>query len=159
MRKMPGQRPSTSRQDYQTPPIFLGALKRRLGISEFTADLAATPGREVARTYYTASEDSLNQCWKFGGDGWAFCNPPFGHIEPWVKKATLETEVKIAMLLPASVGSLWFKNWVFDKAHILFLNGRLTFVGETTPYPKDCMVLLYSPACKNGVEIWSWNKG
>lgn len=156
----PQQRPGRSRQDYQTPPGFLAALKRRLGIGQFDIDLAASAENAVFTNYYDEAMDSLadHNPWKVTTGGWAFCNPPYGDIHPWVEKACYESYAggQIAMLLPASVGSNWWYAWVHDCAHVLFLNGRLTFVGADGPYPKDCVVLLYTPYIRGGYEVWSW---
>ena len=37
--RMPAQRPGRSRQDFETPPEFIAAVKRRLGINGFGFDL------------------------------------------------------------------------------------------------------------------------
>jgi hypothetical protein len=56
----------------------------------------------------------------------------------------------------AGVGSNWWRDHVHDKARVLLLNGRITFVGETHGYPKDCCLLLYGPSVEPGYEVWSW---
>ena len=48
------------------------------------------------------------------------------------------------MLVPAGVGSNWWKAWVHHKAYVFLLNGRITFVGQPTCYPKDCCLLYYT---------------
>lgn len=151
----PKQKPGHSRQDYQTPPEFLRALKHRLRIEHFTCDLAASRSNTVAELYYTEADNALLYPWRF--QGWCFCNPPYADIEPWVRHAWEEAEAgHIAMLVPASTGANWWRDWVHDKAHVLLLNGRLTFVGETTSYPKDSALLLYTPYIKGGYEVWDW---
>lgn len=154
---MPKQKPGKSRGDYQTPTMFLEALKRRLGIEDFRMDLAASSGTNVAPVYYAEEENSLIQNWSRLG-GWVFCNPPFGDISPWVVKAYMQSiqGAKVAMLVPASVGANWWRDSVDGKAHVLFLNGRLTFVGEKGPYPKDCAILLYTPFIRGGYSVWDW---
>lgn len=47
-------------------------------------------------------------------------------------------------------------NYYHDQAHVLLLNGRLTFVGHTQPYPKDCALLLYSLAGRQRYDVWTW---
>lgn len=154
---MPRQRPGRSKQDYQTPPAFLDAVKRRLNIMEFGIDLAASDENAVASLYYTEEADALSMPWGQGGN-WAWCNPPFGHIGPWVEKATKEVQqgAHIALLVPAAVGSKWWAYWVHNEAHVLLLRPRLTFVGCTAPYPKDCALLLYTPFIKGGYDTWRW---
>ena len=148
-----------SRQDYQTPTEFLYAVENKLDCS-FWRDLAATDENHIdgVNQWFTPEQDSLKQDWH-GRDYyevWQWLNPPFSNITPWVKKAS-ETNAHIGMLVPASVGANWWRDYVHNKAHVLLLNGRITFVGEKDPYPKDCALLLYTPMIKGGYEVWSWN--
>lgn len=158
---MPVQKPGRSKQDYGTPPEFLAAVKDRLGITEFDIDLAASEHNTCAPLHYNEELDALKQNWAIG-NGWNWLNPPFTHIEPWVKRAyeqSVKYGVKTAVLVPAGVGSNWWRDWVHRKATVLLLNGRLTFVGETTCYPKDCCLLLYSlPDMGVQYSVWSWRE-
>jgi phage N-6-adenine-methyltransferase len=136
-------------------------LKLKLGIGGFQYDLAASAENTVADQFYTEQDDALIQDWAGNMlDGaWAFCNPPYADIEPWVMKACYETEgagVNVAMLLPASTGSNWWRTYVHNRCYVLLLNGRLTFVGHKTPYPKDLVVLLYTPMRLTGYDVWNW---
>ena len=157
---MPKQKPGKSKQDYGTPPELLAAVKNRLKISGFALDIAATPGvNSVAPLCFCECHlDALAPEQSWGRNGWSWLNPPYADIEPWVRKALDESEkgAHIAMLVPASVGSNWWYNWVEPYAYINYLNGRLTFVGEKAPYPKDCALLLYTPWGCRGSETWSW---
>lgn len=154
----PTQKPGRSRQDYGTPPEFLAAVKARLGIAEFAIDLAASVSNTVAPEYYDEASDSLTRSWVFPGVCWL--NPPFSRLEPWTRKAFEQSRVgaRIAMLVPAGVGANWWKQRVHGKAFVLLLNGRLTFVGEKAPYPKDCALLLYGPDIAPGYDVWTWPK-
>ena len=155
---MPQQKPGRSKQDYGTPPEFLNAVRRLLGIVEFDFDLAASDKNAVCPQYYTEKDDSLIQPWKVG-NGWNWLNPPFAHMYPWVGKSAhavnLE-QAKTAVLVPAGVGSKWWAECVDGIAYVHLLKGRLTFVGETTPYPKDCALLLYAPHVRGGYNVWDW---
>ena len=154
---MPPQKPGRSRQDYGTPPQFLQAVKDRLGIEDFVWDLAASPSNSVTTYYWDEEQNSLVQDWH-AMKGWQWLNPPFSHLSPWVEKCWRESQVgaSIACLVPAGVGANWWRDWVDNKAHVIFLNGRLTFAGERTPYPKDCALLLYNKAYIGGYEVWNW---
>lgn len=159
--QVPKQKPGKSDQVVCTPPEFLAALKFKVAVPEFGYDLAADADNAVASSYYTEEDDALIQSWAedIPTRSWAFCNPPFGDIEPWVRKACLESIEKganVAMLLPASTGSNWWKAYVHNKCYVLLLNGRLTFVGHKTPYPKDLVVLLYTPMGLRGYDVWNW---
>jgi phage N-6-adenine-methyltransferase len=157
----PQQKPGRSRQDYSTPPEFLEAVRKRLNIEDFDCDLAASFENAVTPRHYTRHEDALVQPWTIGR-GWNWLNPPFSGIGPWVKKAWGQSTlfgVSTAVLIPAAVGSNWWREWVHQKAVVLFLNPRLTFVGCKDPYPKDCALLLYSPApyyAAKQYEVWTW---
>ncbi len=64
----------------------------------------------------------------------------------------------MAFLVPASVGANWFSDAVDGRALVLFLNGRLCFMPDSSEvYPKDCLLALYSPHVIPGYEVWAWN--
>lgn len=153
----PKHKRGKSKQDYITPPIFTGAVKDRFRIPAFAIDLAAEPHNAQAALFFTKEQNALAQSWQ--GSGWRWCNPPWGHITPWVRKAYAESRMgaHIAMLLPAGVGSDWFKEYVDGKAYVLLLNGRIQFLGATDQYTKDCVLLLYGPDIPAGYEVWTWN--
>ena len=163
---MPQQKPGQSKQDYQTPPKFIQAVKRLLGIEEFRRDLAASEGNAYALDFYTKEENAFTQPWYTGSREWNWCNPPFASIEPWVLKAFFETQKpflqdcgQTAMLVPSSTGSLWWGKWVHGQCRVVHLSPRLTFVGEVHPYPKDLSLLLYAPTSPlwiPGVTLWRW---
>ena len=150
-----------SRQDYQTPMVLLDAIKRRLGIESFAIDLAASADNTAASRYFTSENNALEQNWTIAiGDGWGWMNPPFGKMEPWVEKCAAEGDegTKIAVLLPASIGAKWWIRHVHNKAQVLILDGRVTFVGETDPFPKDCVIAIYADAYAPTYRVWDWKK-
>jgi phage N-6-adenine-methyltransferase len=168
MPKTPQQKPGKSKQDYRTPQSFIDAIAERFGRPTF--DLAATAGEQIAGAdhYFTPEQDALRQSWASlptpGADEQfarvAFLNPPFGRIEPWAKKLTAECRYLrrwTLMLVPGSVGSEWYRQHIHGKALVLGLSPRLTFVGETHPYPKDC-ILIATGFGVVGFETWRWNE-
>lgn len=154
----PTTRRGRSKQDYQTPPEFLGAVKRLLKIVDFDWDLAASAENAVTEKFVDRETNTLSIDLPYSG-GWNWLNPPFGHIRPWVKHCAEQWAtrgVKTAVLVPASVGSKWCNQFVHDKALVLYLVGRLTFVGQEDPYPRDCMLVLYG--ADPGATAWEWEK-
>lgn len=154
----PQQRRGRSKQDYRTPVEFLIATKAFLGIEDFDWDLAADDENAVTDHYYSVEEDALTRPWRLG-DGWNWLNPPFALIRPWVERAYLQmltARAQTCLLVPAGVGSNWFSEFAHQKCLVVFLNGRITFVGCPDPYPKDLMLLLYSPYQKPSYEVWRW---
>ncbi len=154
----PAHKRGKSKQDYITPVEFTDATKNRLCVSAFSYDLAADARNAQASRYFTVEDNALAKPWA-GIGGWLWCNPPWGHIVPWVRKAYAESRrgAHIAMLLPAGVGSDWFRDHVDGKAFVLLLNGRIKFVGADDQYTKDCMLLLFGPDIPAGYEVWMWN--
>lgn len=144
---MPIQKPGRSEQTVCTPPEFLAAIVRRFR-ADFTWDLAALAINSVAPNFITPEQNSLITDWPSGSqDLWL--NPPYSNIEPWVKKcnehcAGLAWGGRIFVLVPASIGSNWWRNHVWQCARQWILRPRLTFVGHGNPYPKDLALLIYN---------------
>jgi phage N-6-adenine-methyltransferase len=157
---MPTQKPGRSKQDYATPFEFYSAVQKRLGIAEFEWDLAASADNTIAANYLTEEQNSLTRHWHHF-DGWCWLNPPYADIRPWTQKCWEESRkgAHIALLVPSSTGSNWWREWVTGKAYVTFLNGRITFVGAKDPYPKDLALLLYAPFLEGGSCTWNWRQG
>jgi hypothetical protein len=152
-----------SRQDFETPAELLDAVARRFG--SIRIDLAATaanakapwwlgPGSEMAEDALAPDVD-----WnRYFSDGVAWLNPEFGDIEPWAAKCAATTLIgnqRIALLTPASIGSNWFARHVLGCARVFGLSPRLTFVGATSPYPKDCMLSVWGDG-RADFDVWRW---
>ena len=163
MSPTPKQKPGLSKQDYSTPDDFIQAVKTRLGIDEFAWDFAADAENSKAGDHYWG--ESINsimvptEFWVADcGAGWGWLNPPFSNIKYWAEHCWEASKLgaRIAFLVPASVGSNWFRDFVFGKAEILFLNGRLAFISDKPKwlYPKDLMLVLYGRP--PSIDIWSW---
>lgn len=150
----------SSKQDYATPGDFRGAVVNKFGLPYF--DLAADETNYFGVRWYSIVEDSLKQDWhKIPGLLWL--NPPFDQIEPWAKKCHLEAELgaKILLLVPASVGSVWYSRHVHGVARdVYFLSPRLCFDGKA-PYPKDCLLAHFDCRDRDFViltryDCWRW---
>jgi hypothetical protein len=105
-----------SKQAVGTPPAFLHAVRRRLGIADFALDLAASQETPSAR--------SLG--------------------------------AQTAVLVRSSTGANWLRDSVHQRARVLLLNDRLTFVGHTNTYASDLALLLDSPSVEPGYELCGW---
>lgn len=100
---------------------------------QFTIDVAASDENAKLPRYYTVKEDGLSKSW--AGER-VYCNPPYSHIEPWVKKATTEHDAPlIVMLLPANrTEQGWWQTYIEpyrDVGGILrtrFLPNRIRFI-------------------------------
>jgi phage N-6-adenine-methyltransferase len=162
-RKMPRQKPGRSKQDYQTPREFIKALERRFG--RITIDLAASEKNAVCKKYIDKKKDSLKRPWPTKGV--LFLNPPYRWLRPWFAKCAehrklLKKGSVLLVLVPASIGSIWFEKHVLDKADVEGLRPRLTFRRMKWPYPKDLMLLIYKPEPMvyppmTMISTWAWN--
>lgn len=87
----------------------------------------------------------------WSGYGAVFCNPPYGReIGKWVQKAYSEHVrggVTIVMLIPARTDTSYFHDYIYGKAEIWFLRGRLKFEDENgsamNPAPFPSMVVIF----------------
>ena len=156
MSKTPRQKPGRSRQDYGTPDDFYRACVREWG--PFLVDLAATAKNTMCSDWLgpesPIAEDSLTEVWpKVLRNGTGWLNPPFGNLRPWAAKC--REGGRIVMLTPSSLGAEWYCDEVQGHALTLVVRPRLTFTGETTPYPKDCAVHLFGFGMV-GLGTWRW---
>lgn len=149
----------TSEQSVQTPPEFIHAVKRSWGLTEFYWDLAADLDNRQAPNFFDEAQDALQQTWPTtAGREVCWLNPPYANIGAWVKKAAQSPQCRTLMLLPASVGTNWYRDWVFPYAATIVLNGRIKFIGHKDPYPKDLMLLDYAYGYNAATfALWRWN--
>lgn len=140
---------------YRTPDDFRAAVVARFGYPH--VDLACTRENVFGREgLHTPAWDSLQVDWRDWipyqpARPYGWLNPPFAHIAPWAKKAA-ESGARVLMLVPAAIGSNWYRDYVHKHARVYALNGRLDF--GSGPYPKDCTLCDYGD--EPGLEIWSW---
>jgi len=145
-----------SRQAVRTPPEFLAAVEAKFG--RLTFDLAATEKNAVCKRFFTKRQDALTRRWPVGLN---WLNPPFDNIAPWVAKCAEESRrpgVQILVLVPASIGSNWYRDHVEGKAAVIPVgNPRLKFVGHPDGFPKDLMLICYGLGQKRSVlPQWQW---
>lgn len=174
-----------TKQNYETPWAFIRAVEEKL-TRRVVFDLAASPANAKAEHFWTRDDNSLLLDWHVveSSCGVLWLNPEFNDIPTWAAKAHAATSdprcLPVAMLTPASVGSNWFRDFVFGKARVLFLNGRIIFDGQSEPedwkekhpgkrwkpdpYMKDLMLTVFGwrnsgGELRTGFEIWSWMEG
>lgn len=49
------------------------------------------------------------------------------------------------MLLPARADTKWFHQYIYGKAELRFIKGRLKFGGSVNPAPFPSMVAIFRP--------------
>ena len=138
---------STGKDDWETPLEFFKTLNKEFG---FTLDPCCTIETAKCDKYYTPNEDGLNQDWE--GET-VYCNPPYGKktkTNPgciaWIKKCyeeSLKPNTKVVMLIPSRTDTIAFHKYIYHKAEIRFLKGRLKFVGAKDAAPFPSMVVVF----------------
>ncbi len=134
---------SSKKMDWCTPQDFFDKLNEEFN---FVLDAAASPRCRKCANYFTKEDDALSQSWQVGGA--VFVNPPYGkEIRKWVRKAASERGAfPIVMLIPARTDTSYFHDYIYGKAEIRFLRGRLKFTDEdgnvsnSAPFPSMIVV-------------------
>ena len=75
-----------------------------------------------------------------------FMNPPYSNPAPWVHRAFLESlKGKIVVgLLRGDTSTKWFHDWVWKKAEIRFIRGRLKFGNQNGPAPFAPIIAIWN---------------
>ena len=135
---------SSDRMDWETPQDLFKELDSRY---HFTLDAAASDANTKCDRYYTSADDGLAQDW--AGET-VFLNPPYGRELPrWVAKAAseaLKPDTLVVLLVPARTDTRWFHRYLYRRAQITFIKGRLHFetageAGQSAPFPSMIAVL------------------
>ena len=126
---------------WETPQEFFNALDAEF---HFNLDVCALPENAKCARYYTPEQDGLSQPWT----GVVWCNPPYGRkIGEWVRRGFFASVVgtTVVMLLPARTDTRWFHEYIYGKAEVRFLRGRLKFGGAKNSAPFPSMVVVFRP--------------
>lgn len=121
---------------WETPQDFFEDLNREFG---FDLDACAVADNAKCERYFSPEQDGLKQEWS----GTVWCNPPYGRqIGKWVEKAH-KSDCTVVMLIPARTDAGWFHDYIYGKAEIRFVRGRLRFGGAKWNAPFPSMVVIF----------------
>ena len=132
----------TSNTDqWATPQYVFDELNQEFG---FTLDPCADEFNHKCDKYFTKDDNGLIQNW---GNDRVFCNPPYGReIGKWVQKAYETNRTNnnlVVMLLPARTDTKWFHDYIYGKAEIRFIKGRLKFGDSKNSAPFPSMIVVF----------------
>lgn len=132
---------SSKTDNWATPQWLFDKLNK---VYQFTLDPCASTENAKCSTFFTKEEDGLKQNWA----GYrVFCNPPYGReIGKWVEKCAQEAKKDntiCVMLIPARTDTKWFHDFIYNKAEVRFLKGRLKFGGGNNSAPFPSMVVIF----------------
>lgn len=130
---------SSKNQEWETPLDLFEELNQEF---EFKTDVCALPHNAKCDTYFTPQMDGLSMEWK----DVCWCNPPYGKdIYKWVQKAyqSAQKSATVVMLLPARTDTRWFHEYIYGKAEIRFIKGRLKFGKARNSAPFPSMIVIF----------------
>lgn len=132
---------SSKTDNWATPQDFYDKLDNEF---HFTLDPCADKNNHKCKKYYTKEDDGLLQDW--GGET-VFCNPPYGRqISKWVEKCFNESrkdKTIVVMLIPARTDTKYFHQYIYNKAELRFVKGRLKFGDSKANAPFPSMVVIF----------------
>ena len=126
---------------WETPKDFFNKLDAEF---HFNLDVCALPENAKCAAFYSPAVDGLSQPWY--GNCW--CNPPYGRqVGRWVAKAAQSAAegATVVMLLPARTDTAWFHDYIYGRAEVRFVRGRLKFGGSANSAPFPSMVVIFRP--------------
>ena len=132
---------SSKTDNWATPQDFFDKLNEEF---HFTLDPCANEENHKCDLFYTTEQDGLTKDW---GGHVVFCNPPYGkEIADWVRYSYEQSQkpnTTVVMLIPARTDTRYFHDYIYGKAEIRFIKGRLKFGDATTAAPFPSMVVVY----------------
>lgn len=136
---------TSNTDDWATPQELFDALNNEF---EFTLDPCASPDNAKCVKYFTKEDNGLAQDWT----GYrVFCNPPYGKaIALWVQKCAEEAKkgTLVVMLIPARTDTSYFHDFIYNKAEIRFIRGRLHFNNSRNSAPFPSMIVIFNNSNK-----------
>ena len=128
--------------EWPTPAAFFAELDREFG---FTLDPCATRQNATCPRFFTEDDDGLVQDW---GAQTVFCNPPYGRaVGAWVRKCheAARAGATVVLLIPARTDTRYFHQWIYGKAELRFVRGRLKFGDGRQSAPFPSLVAVFRP--------------
>lgn len=136
---------SSNSNEWGTPQELYDELNKEFN---FTLDPCSTERNHKCEKYYTQKDDGLSKSWK---NEIVFVNPPYGReIGNWVQKCYEESDgngATCVMLIPARTDTKYFHKYIYHKAEIRFIEGRIKFVSldsdkksQSAPFPSMIVV-------------------
>lgn len=131
---------SSLRDDWRTPKSLFDDLNQEFS---FDLDPASNDFNFKCEKHFTIKDNGLVQSW---ANHSVYLNPPYGReIYDWCKKAYLEKDKAkvIVALLPARTDTRWFHEFIYKKAEIRFIKGRVHFDESKNAAPFPSMIVIW----------------
>ena len=159
------------RQEWRTQPEFWDVLNEEF---EFDIDVAASKANALKSRYFTEKQNSLIECahWIDSDEPSclrAYCNPGFGDLDPWMKKAALEAAKSpsaiVCVLGLCAPSSAWWWDALHEASEVRLLAPRVQFEPPDPRIPRssnardNALFIFRGSKILNGqarVVTWRW---
>jgi hypothetical protein len=146
MAETPWSRRDEQGQRRATPRWYAAELQRRFDIR---LDVCAEPHTAVVPRHYDIEANGLARSWDTDG-GWYYCNPPWGHVDPWLHMAHYWRGRGVSGLLQLKCdpGARWFRKHKHEAHHIRLITPRMAYLdadtmqigkGDRSPSHNSCL--------------------
>ena len=126
---------------WATPQDFFDKLNDEF---HFNLDPCANDENHKCDRYFTKEDNGLEQDW---GGHTVFVNPPYGKVlKDWVYISFVESlkhDKTVVMRIPERTDTKYFHDWIYNKAEIRFIKGRLKFGDSKNSAPFPSMVVVF----------------
>lgn len=138
---MAGYLPKSKSDKWQTPPEVYNPLHKEF---KFNCDPCPITWKE-------GDADGLATPWGTR----TFVNPPYSNVKDWIKKAYEESQLgkTVVMLINAITDTVAFHEYIYNKAEVRFVRGRIKFINpeepeKRAPNVKASMIVVWQPPKK-----------
>jgi len=128
--------PKSKSDKWATPPEVYDPLNTEFGFNYDPCPI----------TWKEGDVDGLSCEW----GSTTFCNPPYSGVGKWIKKAHDEWKKgkTVVMLINAVTDTVAFHEYIYGKAEIRFVRGRIKFINalepdKRTPNVKASMIVVF----------------
>ena len=125
------------------PPRFFEEINKEFN---FNLDPCSTDENHKCDLYYTMADNGLEKSWEGHR---VFCNPPYSNIAEWVEKCYREgckDNTLVALLIPARTDTRYFHDFIYNRAEVRFVKGRLKFGDGKNSAPFPSMLVIFRGA-------------
>lgn len=134
---------SSNKDDWETPQDFFDKLNEEF---HFDLEPCADKDNHKCENFFTKEDDGLLKDWE---GHTVFCNPPYGakSTSDWIRKCAEESckpNTTVVMLIPARTDTIAFHKYIYGKAEIRFIKGRLKFGGSKNSAPFPSMLVIFN---------------
>ena len=129
---------SSKSDEWSTPDYLFKDLDNEF---HFTLDPCASEENHKCDKYYTKEDNGLIQSW--AGER-VFCNPPYGRqVKEWVRKAATSDAEIVVLLIFARTDTQYFHDYIYHKAELRFIKGRVKFGNAINNAPFPSMLVIF----------------